>query len=115
MIKSIGSGAFLFPRLMARVLTMDWAGWVGVVPAECWRGERAKERWFLSGRPEVKEETGCLPEWWVLEIRMGSERRVVEGESWEQVVRKRKEKKERDWVKDQRLNFHSKLQIEGSH
>jgi hypothetical protein len=92
MIKSIGSGAFLLPTLMARVLTMDWAGGVGVVPVACWRGVREKERWFRGARPEVKEETGCLPEMWVLEIGMGSERRVVEGESWEQVVRKQKKR-----------------------
>lgn len=98
MIKSIGSGAFLLPMLMARVLTMDWAGEVGVVPVGVdpvgyWRGVREKERWFRGTRPEVKEEPGCLPEWFVLEIGMGSERRVVvEGESWEQVVRKRKKR-----------------------
>lgn len=72
--------------LMARVLTMDWAGVVGVVgvvPVACWRGVREKERWFRGTRPPVKEAAGCLAEWWVLEIGMGSERRVVEGERFE--------------------------------
>ena len=89
MIKSIGSGAFLLPMLMARVLMMDWAGGVGVVPVACWRGVREKERWFRGTRPSVKEG---LAEWWLLEIGMGSERRVVEGESWEQVVSKKRMK-----------------------
>lgn len=65
---------------------MDWAGEVGVVPVGVdpvgyWRGVREKERWFRGTRPEAKEEPGCLPEWFVLEIGMGSERR--EGERFE--------------------------------